>query len=210
MKSESAHHHTKEPVAIVGIGCRFPGGIRCPRTFWKFLCEGGNGITEVPPDRWDIDSFYDENREKPGKIYTRKGGFLDNVDSFDPDFFGISARYCPWTRSSGSFEVAGRRSRTAAVPESLKRSKVGVFIGPFMHDSRTSTPESPSASFSALATGSRRPFREPAVILFRFHGAEHHCHTAARHLSAVHLACRSILTGSRISPSREAPICSSA
>ena len=81
-----------EPIAIVGIGCRFPGDIENPETFWNLLCEGKNAITEVPPDRWDISAFYDSNRDTQGKIYTRKGGFLSNINQFDPQFFGISPR----------------------------------------------------------------------------------------------------------------------
>ena len=81
-----------QPIAIVGIGCRFPGGIRSPRTFWDFLVHGRDGTSEVPPDRWSIEKFYDQDPGQVAKIYAKRGGFLDDVSGFDPQFFGISPR----------------------------------------------------------------------------------------------------------------------
>ena len=81
-----------EPIAIIGMGCRFPGGANNPASFWQRLHEGVDAITEVPADRWDIDDYYDPDPNSPGKMYTRHGGFLDHVDLFDPQFFGISPR----------------------------------------------------------------------------------------------------------------------
>nr|WP_317134464.1 beta-ketoacyl synthase N-terminal-like domain-containing protein [Leptolyngbya sp. 7M] len=75
-----------EPIAVIGSGCRFPGAHN-PQSFWQLLCRGGDAITEVPPDRWDIDQFYDPTPGRPGKMNTRWGGFLDQVDQFDPQFF---------------------------------------------------------------------------------------------------------------------------
>src|SRR5690606_32260145 len=80
-----------EPVAIVGIGCRFPGA-GSPLAFWQLIRDGGNAISEIPPERFDVDSVYDVRPGIPGKLYTRYGGFLENVDQFDPYFFGISPR----------------------------------------------------------------------------------------------------------------------
>ncbi|HEX2908940.1 MAG TPA: beta-ketoacyl synthase N-terminal-like domain-containing protein, partial [Phototrophicaceae bacterium] len=82
----------KEPIAIIGIGCRFPGGVSSPETFWQFLLDQGDAITEVPPDRFDLDTFYDARPATPGKVMSRWGGYLDQVDQFDPFFFGISPR----------------------------------------------------------------------------------------------------------------------
>src|SRR5262249_1603724 len=79
----------KEPIAIVGIGCRFPGA-KSPEAFWELLRDGRDSITEIPPDRWDIGAFYGEDAAAPGKMNTRWGGFLNHVDHFDPQFFGIS------------------------------------------------------------------------------------------------------------------------
>src|SRR5437764_999532 len=81
-----------EPIAIIGIGCRFPGGANDPDAFWKLLEAGVDAITEVPVDRWNIHSFYDPEPGKPGKTQARWGGFLAGIDQFDPHFFGISPR----------------------------------------------------------------------------------------------------------------------
>jgi acyl transferase domain-containing protein len=81
-----------EPIAIVGMGCRLPGGANDPASFWQLLCDGTDAITEVPEDRWNVDHYYDPNPDTPGKTYTRYGGFLQQVDQFDPLFFGISPR----------------------------------------------------------------------------------------------------------------------
>jgi hypothetical protein len=82
----------RSPVAITGIGCRFPGGANDPATFWKLLCEGIDAVGEVPPDRWDTNAFYDPDPAIPGRMCTRRGGFLKDVWGFDPGFFGISPR----------------------------------------------------------------------------------------------------------------------
>ena len=78
-----------ESIAIVGMGCRFPGNIDSPSAMWSFLRDGGDGITPIPEDRWDRDAFFDARKEQPGTIYARRGGFLDKVDRFDPQAFGI-------------------------------------------------------------------------------------------------------------------------
>ena len=81
-----------EPLAIVGMSCRFPGGADDPARFWALLEAGVDAIVEVPRDRWDVDAYYDPDPGAPGKTYTRHGGFLRSVDEFDPTFFGISPR----------------------------------------------------------------------------------------------------------------------
>lgn len=82
---------SNDPIAIVGMACRFPGSPNIDE-FWKLLTEGRDAITEVPPDRWSIGEFYDEDPNAPGKMRTKWGGFIDHVDEFDPQFFGISPR----------------------------------------------------------------------------------------------------------------------
>src|SRR6185295_15666663 len=82
----------REPVAIVGMGCRFPGGADDPAKFWELLRTGRDAIREIPADRWDVDSFFDPDPDVPGRIAVRTGGFLDRVDGFDAGFFGISPR----------------------------------------------------------------------------------------------------------------------
>src|SRR5688572_7534697 len=75
-----------EPIAIIGMSCRFPGGANNPESYWQLLHDGVDAITEVPPERWDIDAYYDPNPNAVGKMTTRWGGFIEQVDKFDPYF----------------------------------------------------------------------------------------------------------------------------
>ena len=81
-----------EPIAIIGMGCRYPGGVSDPESFWRLLREGVDAISEVPRERWEVDALYDPDPDARGKMMTRWGGFLSNIDQFDPGFFGISPR----------------------------------------------------------------------------------------------------------------------
>ena len=83
---------TDEPIAIIGVGCRFPEEINDAETFWKFLSEGKDAITEIPSDRWNVDKFYAEQPGIQGKYYSRHGGFIRDIHAFDAGFFGISPR----------------------------------------------------------------------------------------------------------------------
>ena len=121
-----------EPLAVVGIGCRFPGSVDGPDAFWKLLCEGRDGRQEVPSDRWDVDAFYDPDPDAPGKMTTRYGCFLDQVDLFEPEFFSISPREAvsmdPQQRLllEATWEALEHAGIT---PRSLRGSRTGVFIG---------------------------------------------------------------------------------
>ena len=77
-----------EPVAVVGIGCRFPGNVDSPDSYWQLLMDGREGISEVPSDRWDVEAFYDPDPMTPGRMTTKWGGFLSDVAGFDAEFFG--------------------------------------------------------------------------------------------------------------------------
>ena len=121
-----------EPIAIVGMGCRFPGGADDPQAFWEVLQEGRDGVGEVPADRWSIDHYYDPDPEAPGKLSTRRGGFLNQVDQFDADFFDISPR------EAASLDPQQRLllelgwealEQAAIVPDHLRGTQAGVFIG---------------------------------------------------------------------------------
>src|SRR5437867_3934713 len=121
-----------EPIAIVGMGCRFPGGAVDPAGFWRVLRDGVDGITEVPADRWDVEAYYDADKNTAGKMYTRSGGFLGRVDTFDAAFFGISPREAasmdPQQRLL--LEVAWEALEHAGqAPGALGGSRTGVFIG---------------------------------------------------------------------------------
>jgi acyl transferase domain-containing protein len=81
-----------EPIAIVGIGCRLPGGVRNPDDLWNLLANGVDAITEIPKERWLLPPIYHPDAAKPGRMNTSWGGFLDHIDRFDAQFFGISPR----------------------------------------------------------------------------------------------------------------------
>lgn len=129
---EAMRRNQREPIAIVGLGCRFPGGADGPAAFWRNLRDGTDAVTEVPPERWDVDAYYDPDPEVPGKAYTRWGSFLRDADQFDPQFFGISPREAtsmdPQQRIL--LEVAWEALEHAGIaPGSLAGSPAGVFVG---------------------------------------------------------------------------------
>src|SRR5262245_24250788 len=86
---ENAAH---EPIAIVGMACRFPGGADTPELFWDLLSTGGDAIVETPTERWDVEALFDPDPDAPGKLTSRFGGFLPRIDGFDPTVFGIAHR----------------------------------------------------------------------------------------------------------------------
>lgn len=129
---EEVERAKKEPIAVVGVGCRFPGGANDPESFWQILRDGVDTITPIPGARWNIDEYYDPNRDTLGKIYTRNGGFLNQIDQFDPQFFGISPREAhsldPQQRLL--LEVTWEALENAGQPvQDLVGSNTGVFIG---------------------------------------------------------------------------------
>ena len=122
----------REPIAIIGMGCRVPGGANTPDEFWRLLSDGVDAIDVVPADRWDIDALYDPNPDTPGKIGTRYGGFVPHVDHFDPVFFGIAPREAEGMDPQQRLllEVAWEALEHAAqAPDRLERSTTGVYVG---------------------------------------------------------------------------------
>jgi len=132
MQLDRLREKLEAPIAIIGMSCRFPGGANSPEEFWQVLHLGVDGIQEVPADRWDIEAYYDPDPDEPGKMVTRCGGFIQDIDLFDADFFDISPREAeamdPQQRllleeSYKALEGAGIE------PTQLKNSMTGVFIG---------------------------------------------------------------------------------
>lgn len=124
---------SSEPVAIVGMACRFPGGADSPENYWKLLRDGVDATVDIPSDRWDVEGLYDPDPEAPGRMYVRRGGFLlEPVDRFDPGFFDISPREAaemdPIHRML--LELAWESLERAGMPaHGLAGSNTGVFIG---------------------------------------------------------------------------------
>ncbi len=127
---EAMHH---EPLAIIGMGCRFPGGANNPELYWELLRSGKDGISDIPPTRWDWQKYYDPNPEAPGKMYTHKGGFLNvPVEDFDAYFFSISPKEATGLDPQQRLllEVSWEALENACLDVSkLMKSQTGVFVG---------------------------------------------------------------------------------
>jgi len=128
----AVEHARTEPIAIVGVDVRFPGGAESAEAFWDLLESGRDGVGPVPAERWDSDAYYDSNRRTPGKAYCREGGFIDGVDRFDAAFFGIPPREAASMDPQHRLllETAWRALEHAGIaPDSLAETPAGVFIG---------------------------------------------------------------------------------
>ncbi|MEE8499142.1 MAG: polyketide synthase, partial [Kiloniellales bacterium] len=188
-----------EPIAIVGLGCRFPGADG-PEAFWHLLSTGTDAIREVPAERWDVERFYDSEAGRPGRMNTRWGGFLDRVDRFDPGFFGIS------TREAASMDPQQRLimevvwealEHAGLAREHVARSATGVYIGVSNFDYARRGERAPesidvySGIGAALSIIANRvsyflDLRGPSLAI------DSACSSS---LVAVHAACRSLLAG---------------
>ena len=123
-----------EPLAIIGISCRFPGGAETLEQYWSLLENGVDAVREVPVDRWTIDDFYHPDPTTPGKMITRHGGFLEYIDGFDAEYFGISPREAnrmdPQQRVF--LEVAWEALQDAGqLPNTLSGSLTGVYLASY-------------------------------------------------------------------------------
>ena len=129
-----AEKASTEPIAVVGIGCRLPGGVNSAEEFWTLLCEGSSGVIRVPADRWDADAYYSADHTAPGTICNREGGFLTSwqPDEFDAEFFNIAPREAaaidPQQRLL--LEVTWEALENAGInPQSIRGTQTGVYIG---------------------------------------------------------------------------------
>lgn len=131
-KLESERQRRSEPIAIVGMACRLPGGASSPDALWALLRSRVDATSDVPVDRWDAEALYDPDPDAPGKAYTRRGAFLEHVDGFDPKVFGISPREAlgldPQQRLL--LEVTWEALENASIStDSLNGSATGVWVG---------------------------------------------------------------------------------
>ncbi len=131
-KIDALEKQQSEPIAIIGLGCRFPGNIHSPEDFWELLLSGKDTIATIPESRWDSQAYYSANYDDAGKIITTKGSFFSQVQESDPEFFGISPREAKNMDPQQHLllEVCWESLEHAnIVPESLAGSRTGVFIG---------------------------------------------------------------------------------
>ena len=131
-KLQNRLDHYQEDIAIIGMDCRFPGGIDSPDAFWEMLVKGQEVISEVPNDRWQGEQFYDPDVDEKGKMYSQRGGFLTDIHHFDAEFFAISPREAmdmdPQQRLL--LEVSWRAlERAGCIEDRLAGSQTGVFVG---------------------------------------------------------------------------------
>ena len=189
-------------IAIVGIGCRFPGGATNPEEFWKFLVGKGDGMTEVPADRWSLEKFYDPDPDAPGRMYVRKGGFLAQSPwEFDPEYFGISPREAaimdPQQRLL--LEVAVEALDDAGMNGTVGGREVGVYIGGFTSDNQVGRhqPNSRSAINSHTATsGTFTMLSNRLSYVLDLHGPSMTIDTAcSSSMVAIHEAAQAVARG---------------
>lgn len=202
-KLEALERSRSEPIAIVGIGCRFPGKAVTPEAFWNDLREGRDSITEVPSDRWDIERYYDPNPEVPGKMSSRWGGFIEGVDQFDAALFDITPREArsmdPQQRIL--LEVAWEALMDAghASVAALEGSSTGVFVGITTDDYAQLQMEAKGLQGidTYFASGTARSIASGRISYhFGLLGPAISIDTAcSSSLVAVHQACQSLLAG---------------
>src|SRR6267154_617704 len=192
----------KERIAIIGVGCRFPGGVSSKDSLWKLLVEGREGIIEVPPDRWNVERYYDAEPGVAGKSIALRGGFIDAIDQFDPQFFGISPREAPYVDPQHRLllETAWEAIEDAGLVLDFERgTDLGVFVGISHNDYQglQSTsfdhfsigPHTPTGSAHSIAANRISyclNLRGPSVAM------DTACSSA---LTAVHAACEHIWAG---------------
>lgn len=197
---DSLRQQRHEPLAIVGMACRFPGGVVDPPSFWSLLEEGREGIIKIPPERWDIDALFHPDPTHAGSIASRWGGFLDAIDQFDPGFFGISPREAvamdPQQRLL--LEVVWEGLETAGLTaDEVRGTATGVFVGVCSSDYERLHYRDPATIDFYSGTGSvPNAIAGRLAYVFDLHGPALVVDTAcSSSLVAVHLASQSLRNG---------------
>ncbi|RAL23312.1 type I polyketide synthase [Thermoflavimicrobium daqui] len=196
-KHDLLDHTQMDAIAVVGMGCRFPGDISSPEEFWNLLEQERNAIVDIPLERWDIHAFYDQEL-KPGKMNIRRGGFLKDIDQFDASLFGISpseaASMDPQHRIL--LEVVWEALENSGMsPDLLRGSATGVFMGLCANEYRKNTLGGEATQIDAWSGTGIVPSMVSGRIsyLFDFHGPSITIDTAcSSSLVAVHMACQSL------------------
>jgi acyl transferase domain-containing protein/acyl carrier protein len=194
---ESLRQAQSEPIAIVGIGCRFPGGAAGPRAFWQLLRDGVDAVREVPRERWDIRRYYDPDPETSGKMYSRYGAFIEDVERFDAPFFGIAPREAaqmdPQQRLA--LEVAWEALEHAGQsPGALAQTATGVFLGVCTYDYSLLQLTDPHRVETYASSGAAPSILSNRIsYLLDLQGPSLTVDTAcSSSLVTVHLACQSL------------------
>src|SRR5271166_290746 len=186
-----------EPVAVVGIGCRFPGDVTGPDSFWELLVQGRNAISRIPADRWDADAFYHPDPLTPGRMTTKWGGFVPDIAGFDAEFFGITPREAaamdPQQRMV--LEVSWEALEHAGIPpDSLGDTRTGVMMGVYFNEYQSMLNASPESVNAYTGTGNAHSITVGRIsYLLGLRGPAVAVDTAcSSSLVAVHLACQSL------------------